>query len=1230
MATTTTITKLLFRRGNDSDRKQTILASGEPGWTLDTKRLWIGDGVTPGGVAALDPRTDHMHYIDTVPGDTGQRWTTTEEHDLGGAQLLDLNIPGLAHTLAGHQVQDDNQRWFHPVNREISTQYDLRFTDYDAEIIHEGTGPFKIGKSNNSVDSNNTIHIGDALHILPTGVVEIDVDNLVFNGANMVFDGASSTHFEDKSIDLNVVYTDATNNAGPLPPGQGSMSNGAGLYFSHNNYLSAGYFRIGGENNNAGMSTMEFAPTVYLPNWEARENGGFTENPTNRTPSNGQNNFTFDWIGTVNPYIDQNGGTFRSSKPLKMQSVRPQDGQYDFRSRSYNGDAHFVFESGLIVYDAGDPTTGAYNAYKLNQSVDTRAVPTFAGLLIQNEDGSPGQPIPVYSGGTGVNEFTSGSVLYTTGKHTDNSTDDDIQAMVLERGDLMVGTTDKGVVKSKLNHSDWVSFVYSDGDANGMNGRSDGVIKIQNTFAPDFLKDNKPARDAWFTRFRDFQSDNGRISPTAAETDPSELVTFKGDGTASYGGSIRTKTFDSDVNNRGMRFMHNTLASVLYSRGNGEFDLTFSREDGVKNLPAQTVFAGQTSNVGSHFDNLLPVTPEDSGTSMGDYGHDGMTIGAVSIDAGGHLVGFRSKDLDRRYPKMFDLGTGYTDWNAGRSQSPATLAESVLTVSGTSNAESYIQDADDRSDKYNAVTRVITGISFGEYGTVSSYLHHNMHDIFYDKLQVSSMVDTVDGRLDDHLSRLNNLDGTAFLRNDSTWTTSTGKFTGWYGANQVHFAGSEYSSSATPTAHNKVYAHDNDWHFKPHMQSDTSFYVPKDKHFEWRRMTLQSTKDGDDVDGDSTQQMMLLQDTNGETSFKLFTGAKARLEFSDGSLKQMLADQTTITTLDDTGVTTAKLITPTAEIETLRVGKDTTLDQTQSQILFWNDSGENTRALTFWPKITLENGFVANDREYWTINIDGVDQEIVHTGTVLDYKPSFAGHADTADLAYSSSDADKLGGILANKYLLIEDADQAYATIGHDHDDAYVAKTGDSMTGRLSVKTEITIQATNAVEGGQLTLAGAGQSTIDGSTGTAAFIDMYNPPSGGEWVGITGHVMRFHHQGGGWMALDRSGNLRVKQDIIAYQSSDKNFKDNLKPIQNALQKTKTLTGYEFDWNDKQDAHTGHDVGVVAQEVEQVLPEVVQTRDDDSKAVRYEKLVPLLIESIKELSARVEQLESQLK
>ena len=103
------------------------------------------------------------------------------------------------------------------------------------------------------------------------------------------------------------------------------------------------------------------------------------------------------------------------------------------------------------------------------------------------------------------------------------------------------------------------------------------------------------------------------------------------------------------------------------------------------------------------------------------------------------------------------------------------------------------------------------------------------------------------------------------------------------------------------------------------------------------------------------------------------------------------------------------------------------------------------------------------------------------------------------------------------------------------------------------------------------------------------------------------------------------GRIDASNDIVAYSSSDIRLKDNIKSIDKALDKVNKIQGIEFDWIEKEEVHgnSGHDVGVIAQEIEKVLPEVVDTRDNGYKAVKYEKLVPLLIEAIKDLSKQVD-------
>ena len=101
--------------------------------------------------------------------------------------------------------------------------------------------------------------------------------------------------------------------------------------------------------------------------------------------------------------------------------------------------------------------------------------------------------------------------------------------------------------------------------------------------------------------------------------------------------------------------------------------------------------------------------------------------------------------------------------------------------------------------------------------------------------------------------------------------------------------------------------------------------------------------------------------------------------------------------------------------------------------------------------------------------------------------------------------------------------------------------------------------------------------------------------------------------------------LRATADVVAYYSSDIRFKDNITPIKNALAKIQQIGGYEFDWNDNQETHKGHDLGIIAQEVEELFPEIVANREDGYKSVKYERLIPVLIEAIKEQSSIIDKL-----
>ena len=114
------------------------------------------------------------------------------------------------------------------------------------------------------------------------------------------------------------------------------------------------------------------------------------------------------------------------------------------------------------------------------------------------------------------------------------------------------------------------------------------------------------------------------------------------------------------------------------------------------------------------------------------------------------------------------------------------------------------------------------------------------------------------------------------------------------------------------------------------------------------------------------------------------------------------------------------------------------------------------------------------------------------------------------------------------------------------------------------------------------------------------------------------------------------GLIQATNDIVAYYSSDERLKENIKPIPWALDKVMKLNGVMFNWiplTENQEIHIhgnkGADVGIIAQQIEKVLPEVVTTRDNGYKAVKYEKIVALLIEAIKEQQSEIDQLKEKI-
>jgi hypothetical protein len=109
--------------------------------------------------------------------------------------------------------------------------------------------------------------------------------------------------------------------------------------------------------------------------------------------------------------------------------------------------------------------------------------------------------------------------------------------------------------------------------------------------------------------------------------------------------------------------------------------------------------------------------------------------------------------------------------------------------------------------------------------------------------------------------------------------------------------------------------------------------------------------------------------------------------------------------------------------------------------------------------------------------------------------------------------------------------------------------------------------------------------------------------------------------------LTINGAITATGDITAFFTSDKRHKNNIQTIPNALEKVLKLNGVTWEWND--DVHevtkSTPKTGLIAQEVQEVLPEVVKTRDDGFLALDYSKMMGLMVEAIKEQQTQIHSL-----
>jgi hypothetical protein len=151
-----------------------------------------------------------------------------------------------------------------------------------------------------------------------------------------------------------------------------------------------------------------------------------------------------------------------------------------------------------------------------------------------------------------------------------------------------------------------------------------------------------------------------------------------------------------------------------------------------------------------------------------------------------------------------------------------------------------------------------------------------------------------------------------------------------------------------------------------------------------------------------------------------------------------------------------------------------------------------------------------------------------------------------------------------------------------------------------------------------------------GTTGSTTTINMGSATNGST-------IIRGSLAVGSVTANTTDGAIWASNNVTAYASSDIRFKENVRDIPNALEKVEIIGGKLFDWTAQYIESMGgehsyfmhkSDAGVIAQDVEKAMPELVRTREDGSLAVDYPKLVALAFAAIKELSEKIKILEAK--
>ena len=412
--------------------------------------------------------------------------------------------------------------------------------------------------------------------------------------------------------------------------------------------------------------------------------------------------------------------------------------------------------------------------------------------------------------------------------------------------------------------------------------------------------------------------------------------------------------------------------------------------------------------------------------------------------------------------------------------------------------------------------------------------------------------------------------------------------------------------------------------------------------------------------------LLLESDIPDLSTSKVNSGTFDNARISQGSVTQHTAAikstgslMSNFNLFPDIAVNDAKIIKIVTQQGSYGTGSVETSGNTHTVTLNALNTDTNTNQLTTFT-LTGDNGANATIGHGNTLDVEGgtgvttavgsPDKVTVSIGQNIgtSNSPTFAG----LTLSSLSSQSSEATAVMINGSNVIgkrELGSAAFANTGDFKGATAVVSVATGGTGQDNVTAfknvlddeTWTFANTVIVNGARMDVLGDNDRRITfGDVGTPGANSSHNIRGRSDGLYFNAPVTHvFEVNGGAEFTLNGSaalfaGTIRGSADVVAYYSSDPILKENKKLIENPLDKISQLGGYSFDWKEEAkdmvgDHLSGKDYGVMADEVQALFPELVNVRSNGIRAVKYDKLVPLLIEGIKELKKELNAIKEQL-